>query len=161
MASPDAEVEGAVMKEEEQEDIAAAPIGSTKRERKPVQRLEIADSRTKTKAKIDAEAGKGVKLGSIPNISYKLSKLTGADDVCKIIHNLLYRRSGKVRFSSFCWKTLIGEVTCITCLIYIFSFTGRYISDINVLYCIAIHTHTHTESNDQEEYIGFLWFCIH
>lgn len=75
---------------------AVAPL-AMKRERKPVQRLEIADKRTKAKSKIDAGTGKGVKLGEIPNIGYRLSKLTGADDVCKIIHNLLYRRTAKVR----------------------------------------------------------------
>ena len=40
--------------------------------------------------------GKGTKLSDIPNVSFKLSKTTGRDEVMELFHYLLYRRKGQV-----------------------------------------------------------------
>lgn len=66
-----------------------------RRERKPVQRLE-ATAPVKPKEKPSmTKAGSGVKLREIDNIAFRLSKAKGSDDVCRVLHLLLFRRAGK------------------------------------------------------------------
>ena len=80
------------------EEMEQAPAAAGKRERRPVKKiaLEMTEVRAE-RSKVEAGAGKGVKLADIPNIVHKLSKFTGGDDECRTVHNLLYRRAAKVR----------------------------------------------------------------
>ena len=84
--------------EEPTEEVEEAPAAAGKRERRPVKKiaLEMTEMRA-ARSKVEAGAGKGVKLAEIPNIVHKLSKFTGGDDECRTVHNLLYRRAAKVR----------------------------------------------------------------
>lgn len=40
--------------------------------------------------------GSGTKLRDIPNIAYKMGKLTGRDELIEGLHNVLFRRKGAV-----------------------------------------------------------------
>mmetsp|Transcript_3208 Transcript_3208/g.9502 ORF Transcript_3208/g.9502 Transcript_3208/m.9502 type:complete len:338 (+) Transcript_3208:194-1207(+) len=85
------------------------------RERKQVCRLTIGEPKKKTKLEI--KSGKGVKLGEIPNVAFRIGKFTRKDDFLKKIHNLLYRKPGAylvikkniLEFSGFFYEESLAQ----------------------------------------------------
>ena len=66
--------------------------GRQRRERKSVERLTLETTKSSPQDKM--QEGKGTMLRDIPNISYKLSKITGRSEVVEALHMLMYRRKG-------------------------------------------------------------------
>lgn len=64
----------------------------TKRKRKSVDRLTLDQQVSKKQS--EALPGTGVSLRNIPNVSYKLSKVTGKNETVEALHLLMYRRKG-------------------------------------------------------------------
>lgn len=64
----------------------------SKRERKAVERLTI-DRQDSSRKHIES-MGQGATLRSIPNVRYKLSKISGRSEVVEALHLLMYRRKG-------------------------------------------------------------------
>ncbi|GLJ55188.1 hypothetical protein SUGI_1184270 [Cryptomeria japonica] len=83
-------------REEKTEDLLSTPttpLDRPMREKKPVKTFDPSTIRNSSREFI-IEQGKGTQLKNIPNVAYKLSKLTRSDEM-PIIHNLLYGRRGK------------------------------------------------------------------
>lgn len=71
----------------------------------------------KKKTKLEIKSGKGVKLGEIPNVAFRIGKFTRKDDFLKKIHNLLYRKPGAylvikkniLEFSGFFYEESLAQ----------------------------------------------------
>ena len=66
--------------------------GRQRRERRSVERLTLETTKSSPQDKM--QEGKGTMLRDIPNISYRLSKITGRSEVVEALHMLMYRRKG-------------------------------------------------------------------
>ncbi|GAB4813480.1 hypothetical protein N2152v2_000526 [Parachlorella kessleri] len=66
--------------------------GRAKRERKQVERFNPVSAEKEEHFVI--KEGKGTKLRDIPNVAFKLGKVTGRDELAEHLHQLLYRRKG-------------------------------------------------------------------
>jgi protein DEK len=66
----------------------------TKRQRKKVERIEVAAATTPTDKALTIKEGRGVRLGEIPYVEAQLNKSVGAE--LKPLHKLLFGRIGAV-----------------------------------------------------------------
>jgi protein DEK len=72
---------------------AAPPSGRRPtRDRKQVNRLTVEEIKKPTKLEI--KSGKGVKLGDIPNVTFRVGKINRKDDFLKTVHRLMYKKPG-------------------------------------------------------------------
>lgn len=46
--------------------------------------------------KLEIKEGQGIKLGEIPNVTFRLGKVTGRDELLEDLHQILYGRKGKL-----------------------------------------------------------------
>jgi hypothetical protein len=78
--------------------IAAPPTeeggGRSKRERKTVEFYDPLAGKKQEEDEAMIKEGSGIKLRDIPNVAFKLSKITGSDDLCEAFHRVLYKRAG-------------------------------------------------------------------
>jgi protein DEK len=78
--------------------IAAPPTeeggGRSRRERKTVEFYDPLAGKKQEEDEPMIKEGSGIKLRDIPNVAFKLSKITGSDDLCEAFHRLLYKRAG-------------------------------------------------------------------
>ncbi|KAH9329397.1 hypothetical protein KI387_001505, partial [Taxus chinensis] len=85
-------------------------IDRPSRERKTIERF-VASSEKETVKEFTIEKGKGVPFRDIPNVAFKVSKRSRADENLKTLHRVLYGRRGKavhvknniLQFSGFVW----------------------------------------------------------
>lgn len=73
--------------------VAGSGSHRSKRVRRGVERLTI-DQPKGEDNQSENLPGMGTMLRHIPNVSYKLSKVTGKDEIVEALHNLMYRRKG-------------------------------------------------------------------
>lgn len=70
----------------------------TKRQRKKVERMEVAATTPSTDKHVVIKEGRGTKLGDIPFIEAQVNKMKAID--LKPVHKLLFTRLGTVRYYS-------------------------------------------------------------
>lgn len=73
----------------------SSPTSKGKRDRKQVEFFAPAEK--KEVERLIVKEGKGVRLGDIPNVLFRLQKTTGRDELLEELHFLLYRRKGKLQ----------------------------------------------------------------
>ncbi|KAK9804710.1 hypothetical protein WJX72_001206 [[Myrmecia] bisecta] len=97
---------------EEDPQAATTTSAGTERAARPRKQVEFfAPVAQKHTQKLVVKEGKGTKLGDIPNVAFKLGKITGRDELLEDFHFLLFRRKGKLAtrkrevaaFSGFTW----------------------------------------------------------
>ncbi|XP_072990853.1 DEK domain-containing chromatin-associated protein 1-like [Typha latifolia] len=108
------EGEGTGKKERKRRSVskeAATPVSRPSRERKTVERYsELTPRSTSAKKAISIEKGSGIMLKDIPNVTFKLSKRKG-DENLQALHTILYGRKSNAhylkrnisQFSGFVW----------------------------------------------------------
>lgn len=78
--------------------VAAPPTeeggARSKRERKTVEFYDPLAGKKQDEEEPMIKEGLGTKLREIPNAAFKLSKITGSDDLCEAFHRVLYKRAG-------------------------------------------------------------------
>ena len=68
--------------------------GRARRERKPATEVYVVEA--KKEEEFVVQQGPGQKLRDIPNVAFKMGKLTGRDELLEQLHSLMYRRKGAV-----------------------------------------------------------------
>lgn len=91
-------------------ELSTPTLDRPSRERKTIERF-VASNEKEVVKEFTIEKGRGTPLKDIPNVVYKLSKRSRADDVVRLLHVVLYGKRGKalqqkkniLQFSGFVW----------------------------------------------------------
>lgn len=67
-------------------------VKRSRRERKSVEHFKVEAPKSVTQVTMD---GEGMKLRNIPNVAFKMSKITGKDELLEGLHNVIFRRKGQ------------------------------------------------------------------
>lgn len=136
-------------------ELSTPTLDRPSRERKTIERF-VASNEKEIVKEFTIEKGRGTPLKDIPNVVYKLSKRSRADDVVKLLHVVLYGKRGKafqqkkniLQFSGFVWgeneEKLKGKVK---------EKLEKYHKEPLLNLCDLLDLHVSKTSNKKEEVV--------
>ena len=102
-----------------------------KRERKQTAFLGAGDADdAPARKRVEFKPGRGTKLADIPNVAFRLSKISRKDDILKFIYRVLYKGVGK----QMTIKKDIGEFYIVTVVTWVVR-SPQFFENPNILIC--------------------------
>jgi len=93
--------ESSVKRKRQKKEIFPSYIDRPTRERKSIERFIALSVEKESSKDFQIKQGEGTPFKDIPNVAYKLSKISKNDEILSMLHSLLFHKRAKVFASSF------------------------------------------------------------